>query len=60
MVTHTTLNRFFTELAKLDDQQSHLSNVAPSRRKKRPPSEQLKQKSRQDAEATLRQAKILV
>ena len=60
MVTHATLDRFFTELAKLDDQQSYLPDVAPSRRKRRPPSESHRQQSRQEAEATLRRAKILV
>ena len=60
MVTNATLIRFFTELAKLDEQRRRPSNRNHSRRKKRPPSESRKQQSRQDAEATLRQAKILV
>lgn len=58
MVTEDGLNRFFTELAKVDDEDSHLSK--PKLRKRRRPTNLKRQRAIQESEAILRKAKILV
>ncbi len=58
MVTEDGLHRFFTELAKLDVQQSHLSK--PKRRKRHRHFDSHRQRAIQESKNILRKAKILV
>ena len=59
MVTEAGLNRFFTELAKVDDT-SGSSNFKSNRRKRRRPTNLKRQRAIQESEVILRRAKILV
>jgi len=59
MVTEDGLNRFFTELAKVDDT-SGSSNFKSNRRKRRRPTNLKRQRAIQESEVILRRAKILV
>jgi len=57
-VTEEGLNRFFIELAKVDDEGARLSK--PKLRKRRRPTHLKRQRAIQESEAILRKAKILV
>ena len=59
-VTETGLNHFFAELAKRDTAAPAASARGTRRRKRRRSTDAQRQAARQDAEAILRRAKILV
>jgi len=60
MVSPEGLNRFFTALAQADAEQTQKNAVGSHRRKQRPCSHATRQRAKQEADAILKKAKILV
>ena len=60
MVSQEGLNRFFTALAQADAEQAQKNAVGSHRRNRRPCTNATRQRAKQEADAILRKAKILV